>query len=124
MAGKLHLHRVMGNGQELLDNPENLPITPAMAAREHDQVRARLITVFSEVLLGEVPSPDADLFDAGILDSQRFVELILHLEQSFQIRIDIQDFELENFRCIDKIAALIVHYNNGHRGDALSCASA
>jgi methoxymalonate biosynthesis acyl carrier protein len=86
-----------------------------MANTDHEQVRARLFAVFSEFLHVEVPSADTDLFESGTLDSQRFVELILHLEQNFQVHIDIQDFEIENFRTIEKIATLILQYNDEGR---------
>jgi acyl carrier protein len=56
----------------------------------------------------EVPSVETDLFDSGILDSQRLVELLFQIEQNFDTEIDIQDFEIENFRCLEKIANLIV----------------
>ena len=55
----------------------------------------------------EVPTPQTDLFDSGILDSQRMVELILQVEQRFGVKMNVEDFELEDFRSIDSIAALI-----------------
>ena len=86
-----------------------------MAESEREQIRKRLSAVFSEVLHVEPPSADTDLFEAGIIDSQGFVELIFQLEQNFQTHIDIEDFEIENFRCIEKIATLILHNSNGQR---------
>ena len=71
-------------------------------------VESRISTLFSEVMHVEVPSVKTDLFDTGILDSQKFVELLLHIEQNFQTQINLEDFEIENFRCIEKIAGLIV----------------
>jgi acyl carrier protein len=91
-----------------------------MASIDYEQVRTRVSAVFSDVLHVEVPSTDTDLFDGGILDSQRFVELIFQLEQNFQTHIDIQDFEIENFRCIEKIAALILEYNSGRHATEMS----
>jgi len=46
--------------------------------------------LFSEKLMVEVESPDADLLQAGILDSLRLVELIFHLEQTagFTVAMD------------------------------------
>ena|ERR1700688_1747691 len=79
-----------------------------MVNTEHEIIRNRLSVLFSEVMHVEVPSADTDLFDTGILDSQRFVELLLQIEQNFKTHIDIQDFEIENFRCIEKIATLIL----------------
>jgi acyl carrier protein len=63
--------------------------------------------LFSHELNVEVPLATTDLLDTGILDSQKFVELLLRLEQKFNAHIDIEDFEIENFRCIEKIAKLV-----------------
>lgn len=79
---------------------------------DHSSVQVRLIALFSEIMHVEVPSVETDLFDSGILDSQRFVELLLHIEKYFNTPIDIDDFEIENFRCIEKIAALILQRQN------------
>jgi acyl carrier protein len=72
-------------------------------------IHAVLSALFSEVLHIEISSIDTDLFDTGILDSQRFVELLLYIERNFHIQIDIEHFELENFR-IEKIATLILQH--------------
>ena len=75
---------------------------------------ARLTAVFAAMQV-EVPSVETDLFDSGILDSQRLVELLFQIEQNFDTEIDVQDFEIENFRCIEKIANLIVQRKSqGH----------
>ena len=94
-----------------------------MAIFDYQTVQTRLSVLFAEVMHVEVPSVDTDLFDTGILDSQRFVELLLHIEQNFNTRIDIEDFEIENFRCIEKIATLILQRNNGSSLAQLSNAS-
>jgi acyl carrier protein len=83
-----------------------------MVNGDYKSVESRLTTLFSEIMHVEVPSVETDLFDSGILDSQRFVELLLHLEKHFNTQIDIDDFEIENFRCIEKIAALILQRQN------------
>lgn len=67
---------------------------------------AALMKLFSAMHV-EVPTPQTDLFDSGILDSQRMVELILQVEQRFGVKMNVEDFELEDFRSIDSIAALI-----------------
>ena len=84
-----------------------------MAIADSQTIQTRLSALFAEVMHVEVPSVDTDLFDTGILDSQRFVELLLHIEQNFNTRIDIEDFEIENFRCIEKIATLILQSKSG-----------
>ncbi|HXM22678.1 MAG TPA: phosphopantetheine-binding protein [Terriglobales bacterium] len=85
-----------------------------MANTDYETISTRLSALFSEVMHLEVLSAETDLFETGILDSQRFVELLLHIEQHFNTHIDIQDFEIENFRCIEKIAALIFERKNGN----------
>jgi acyl carrier protein len=78
----------------------------AMTNADHESIKASLAGLFSEMHI-EVPSFETDLFDSGILDSQRLVELVFQIEQKFQMQVDIEDFEIENFRCIETIAALI-----------------
>jgi acyl carrier protein len=85
------------------------------ANADHRTVQARLSALFSEVMQLEVPSVETDLFDTGILDSQKFVELLLHIEQSFHMQINIEDFKIENFRCIKQIASLIFQRKGGVR---------
>jgi len=86
----------------------------------NENVHARLTALFSEVMHVEVPSANTDLFDSGILDSQRFVELLLQIEQIFNTRINVEDFEIENFRCIEKIATLILNHPNGSTSPQVS----
>ena len=90
----------------------------------YEAIRARLATVFSQELHVDVPSVETDLFDSGILDSQRLVELLLHLEQSFNTHIEAEDLEIEKFRCIEKIAALIQQHQNAKRLSRLSAVGA
>ena len=66
-----------------------------------------LIELFSEKLNIEVPSPDTDLIDSGLLDSLRLVELLLHIEASLGFRIALDDIDLDDLRSIRRIARLI-----------------
>ena len=88
-----------------------------MQLREQKTIEAKLQMLFSEQLLAAIPTVETDLFETGILDSQRFVELLLQIERHFNTRIDLDDFEIENFRCIEKIAALILSTNVTGRTD-------
>jgi len=85
---------------------------PDMTNMDHNKIEAQVSELFSEVMHVDVPSVDTDLFETGILDSQRFVELLLHVERKFKTQIDIENFEIENFRCIEKIASLILRQNS------------
>jgi acyl carrier protein len=62
---------------------------------------------FQERLNISGPSLDADLFESGILDSLTFVDLVMHMEQQFDIRVVAEELEPENFRSVEKIAAFV-----------------
>lgn len=91
-----------------------------LATSDTETIQARLVTLFAEAMHVQVPSVDTDLFDTGILDSQRFVELLLHIERNFHTQFDIEHFEIENFRCIETIAALIAQHKDGKKPAELS----
>ena len=70
-------------------------------------VIGRLSALFTESFHIEVPSPDTDLVETGILDSFQFVELLLQLEQHFGFRIRIEDIDLDDLRTLARIARLV-----------------
>jgi acyl carrier protein len=67
----------------------------------------RLDALFVKSFHIEVPSPDADLLDLGILNSLQFVELLFQLEQHFGLRIKIEDIDLDDLRTFERIARLL-----------------
>jgi acyl carrier protein len=67
----------------------------------------RLIALFAESFHIEVPAPDTDLLESGLLDSFQFVELLAHLEREFGMRIRIDDLELDDLRSLERIARLV-----------------
>jgi acyl carrier protein len=74
-------------------------------------VQRRIADWFLESLNVEIPSPETDLFETGVLDSLAFVELALHLEQEFGVKITLEQVEIDNFRSVERIATFLV---NGH----------
>jgi acyl carrier protein len=76
-------------------------------------LRADIADLFSERLGLSIPSADADLFEAGILDSMSFVELLLQIETVFGLALNLRDVEFENFRSIDRIADFIARNDAG-----------
>jgi acyl carrier protein len=80
-----------------------------------------IAALFSEKLNIEVASVDTDLMETGAMDSLAFVELLLHLEEKFKVKIPLENLELDNFRSITCIAKFIAgsneygpHNGNGH----------
>ncbi|MBI4526158.1 MAG: acyl carrier protein [Deltaproteobacteria bacterium] len=64
----------------------------------------RIARIFSEQIRVEVPSVDTDLFETSILDSLGLVDLVVWLEQEFDVRVTVEDLEIDNFRSIASIA--------------------
>jgi acyl carrier protein len=58
-----------------------------------------------------IKTDEMSFLDNGILDSLGFVQLILHLEKSFRIRIERKDLSRINFDSLGKI----VTYVTGHK---------
>ena len=67
----------------------------------------RLGTLFAESFHIEVPAPDTDLLESGILDSLQFVELLFRLEERFGLRIKIDEIDLADLRTLARIARVI-----------------
>lgn len=54
-----------------------------------------------------IPARDQDLFETGVLDSLSLVQLILELEQHFQIELPMGELDISALRSIDEMARLI-----------------
>jgi len=67
----------------------------------------KITAIFRERLKLDVPSPQTDLLQAGLMDSLTFVELLVHLEQEFGLTISIQNLEVENVRSLARIADFV-----------------
>ena len=64
----------------------------------------RIARLFADRLDTEVPAADTDLFETGILDSLRFVQLLAALEEAFGIRVAVEELEIDDFRNVSRIA--------------------
>jgi D-alanine--poly(phosphoribitol) ligase subunit 2 len=67
----------------------------------------QLVRLFAEKLNVEVPSVETDLIETGLVDSLTFVEFLAQLEEGFGIQVSLEDFEIDRFRTISKIADFI-----------------
>jgi acyl carrier protein len=67
----------------------------------------RILAIFSGSLHVEPPAADVDLFEAGVLDSLAFVELLAALERELGVHTALDDLEIDNFRSLARIEAFI-----------------
>jgi acyl carrier protein len=54
-----------------------------------------------------VPGPDVDLIGTGLIDSLGLVTLIAELEAEFAIQFPLESFDVEEFRTLARMAALV-----------------
>jgi D-alanine--poly(phosphoribitol) ligase subunit 2 len=76
----------------------------------------RIAELIGRTLLIEVPSPDTDLIDSGLIDSLALVTLITEIEAEFGLQLPLDEFEIERFRSVDQIAAYVAAYLPGVGG--------
>ncbi len=54
-----------------------------------------------------IPAADFDLFDSELIDSMELLELIMHLEEEFNLSIDQDLMSVDNFRTLERIAETV-----------------
>jgi acyl carrier protein len=75
-----------------------------MNTLQHSEFESRVKAIFLRQLNLDVPSVETDLLETGVLDSLKFVELLLALEVELATKLSVHELELDNFRSIQKIA--------------------
>jgi acyl carrier protein len=83
------------------------PREMAMKSHEQSELEKRVLAIFSRHLHSEVTSVETDLLESGILDSLKFVELLLALETELAVKLSVHELELENFRSVHAISNFI-----------------
>lgn len=67
----------------------------------------RVQRLFVEALNIQVPSPDTDLIDGGLLDSLALVELLFAMEREFNVTIPLEELDIDAFRSVNSIADFV-----------------
>jgi D-alanine--poly(phosphoribitol) ligase subunit 2 len=63
----------------------------------------------------QAPSPTTDLIEAGLIDSLALVSLITELEAEYAIRFPLERFDVEDFRTLERMAAIVNATREGPR---------
>lgn len=71
------------------------------------EIEHRLVALIQDRLNLAVPATDTDLIESGFLDSLALVTLIAALEESFACELPLDDFNLDNFRSVDRISEFL-----------------
>ena len=76
-------------------------------------VKSQVIEIIDELFMEDVSDMmDEDLFDAGVLDSMGTVELIVELENRFDIRVPVSEFGRDDWKTANKIVEGVMELQN------------
>ena len=76
-------------------------------------IKAEVIEIIEELFMEDVSDMmDEDLFDAGVLDSMGTVELIVELENRFDIRVTVSEFGRDDWNTANKIVEGVTELRN------------
>ena len=76
-------------------------------------IKSEVIEIIDELFMEDVSDMmDEDLFDAGVLDSMGTVELIVEIENRFDIRVPVTEFGRDDWNTAHQIIAGIVELQN------------
>ena len=76
-------------------------------------VKAEVIEIIDELFMEDVSDMmDEDLFDAGVLESMGTVELIVELENRFDIRVPVSEFGRDDWNTANKIVEGVTELRN------------
>ena len=78
-------------------------------------IKAEVIEIIEELFMEDVSDMmDEDLFDAGVLDSMGTVELIVELENRFDIRVPVSEFGRDDWNTANKIVEGVTELRNAY----------
>ena len=76
-------------------------------------IKSEVIEIIDELFMEDVSDMmDDDLFDAGVLDSMGTVELIVEIENRFDIRVPVTEFGRDDWNTANKIVVGITELKN------------
>ncbi|NJN63951.1 MAG: acyl carrier protein [Acidobacteria bacterium] len=72
------------------------------------EVQEQIRTILVEQANVEVPNPDFDLIDSGVMDSLTFVDMLFQIEQRFRVSLEIESLELDDIRSVASLGRLVL----------------
>lgn len=76
-------------------------------------IKTEVIALIDNLFMEDVTDMmDEDLYDAGILDSMGTVELIVAMEEKFEISIPVSEFGRDDWNTANKIIAGVQELRN------------
>ncbi|HYH80971.1 MAG TPA: acyl carrier protein [Longimicrobium sp.] len=73
----------------------------------NDEIKAQVRAFVSRFFRGHELQDDEDLFASGFVNSMFAMQLVQFVESDFGITVESEDLELDNFRSLNAITALV-----------------
>lgn len=71
-------------------------------------IRINVKSVICETLTLETITNEEDLIDSGLIDSLSLINLMVMLEEEFNIRIEPDDLNIEDYRSVLSISEMVL----------------
>ena len=84
-----------------------MTIDPTTATLTAEAIEEALLAFLAERIKTEVAA-DRDLFKSGLVSSMFAMQLVVHLEESYDIVIIGPDLKLDNFRTVQAMTSLVL----------------
>ncbi|WP_157124687.1 acyl carrier protein [Nocardia pseudovaccinii] len=85
-------------------------VEPVVA--RHAELAEELRAYFGSIAAAELGSDD-DIFALGLVNSLRALEIVVHVEQTYGISVEVEDLDLDNFRTAARAAAYVERKRSG-----------
>jgi acyl carrier protein len=72
-----------------------------------DGVEEQIFRLLRDSLYLQVEDAELDLIESGMLDSAMFLTLFVEMERAFRVRMHVEDFQLDNFRSVTRMADFV-----------------
>ncbi|WP_255286141.1 acyl carrier protein [Nocardia mexicana] len=86
-------------------------VEPVTGRRE--VLAAELLAYFGSLASAELSSDD-DIFALGLVNSLRALEIVVHVERTYGISVEVEDLDLDNFRTAALAAAFVERKQSGN----------
>ena len=73
-----------------------------------EQIRQQLRDFVGRFIRGHDLRDDEDMFATGYVNSMFAMQLVQYVESTFGVIVESEDLEIDNFRSIDAITALVM----------------
>ena len=88
-------------------------ITPVTAEAVTAEAVSEALTAFLAERIKPEVAPDQDLFASGLASSMFAMQLVVHLEEAYDIAIIGPELKLDNFRTVQAMTALVLRLRDG-----------